>query len=67
MCAVAHLCRVSWIKIALSLASERPKEASMTSSTKTLALTVGLALLLALFFVADPYWTDTMIRAGGIA
>ncbi len=28
------------------------------------AVAVGLALLLFLIWVTDPYWTDTLLRAG---
>jgi len=39
----------------------------MTLPQKILTLALCLALLIIVLWVVDPYWTDTLVRAGSLA
>jgi hypothetical protein len=69
ICVPAHIYR-DWTDLGCIIAahiSEHPEESSMTLQQKILTLALCLALLIFLFWCVDPYWTDTVMRAGSLA
>jgi hypothetical protein len=63
----AHIAQGSTDLACIIAKSEDAKERSMSFPQKALAVALGLLLLLIAFWMADPYWTDTLMRAGNLA